>query len=59
MTAKVIQVNTKCRCNHMFVEHNYVVKKIVHFGSCKNEDCSCEKFLPAHDVQNEAPESAA
>lgn len=59
MTAKVIQVNKKCRCNPIFVKHNYDVKEIIHYGSCKNEDCNCNKFLPTHDSQNEAPEGSA
>ena len=57
MTFKAIPVNIKCQCNHIFIEHKYDVKnKIIHVGSCKNEDCNCKKFLPG---QNEEPESAA
>ena len=53
MTIKGIQVKTKCECNHMFIDHNYKVKEVIHFGSCKNEDCNCKKFSPVHEVQSE------
>ena len=37
MTVKEMPLKTKCQCNHMFIEHNYTVKDVIHFGSCKNK----------------------
>ena len=54
MTVKEIQTKAKCQCNHMFIDHNYTVKEAIHFGSCKNKDCNCEKFSPVPEIQNKA-----
>jgi len=54
MSVKEIPLKTKCQCKHMFIDHNYTVQEFIHFGSCKNEGCNCEKFSPVPEIQNKA-----
>jgi hypothetical protein len=54
MTVKEIPTKTKCKCNHMFIEHYYDVEEVIHFGPCKHGNCNCNKFSPIPDTEDEA-----
>ncbi len=55
MSVAAISLNTKCKCNHMFIDHNYSIEKGggIHFDSCKNDGCECGIFTPVLDKKNE------
>jgi hemerythrin len=46
---KSIPDKTTFKCNHTSVDHNHEGQKVIHPGSCKNEDCQCGKKSPVHN----------